>query len=170
MGEHYKRPFRQRISFKTEPAEVMFERWADGQGINWHRLGMDRPAFNFVPQIPSIIRATPDYLAEATDHPLKTIKPRHFLVECKGCGKDQTIKVKFDSLADIERWQEWASRPVIFFFYDSHGNRISPVNTVEAVKERCADAEVDKFPDNHRPYYKLTTDMFDWWDAPEEAA
>lgn len=86
------------------------------------------------------------------------------MTECKGCGEDQTFKLKVDQLEEVERWEEWARRPVIFFFFDLKHRRISPVNTLMQVKKFAKDAETDRFPDNNREYYKLPTDLFEWWD------
>lgn len=161
---HYERPFSQRIAARYEQAELAFEAWSASQGIKWHRLGMERPGFMYVPQIPAIIRAAPDYLAEATEKPLKAVKTRHFFVECKGCGEDQILKVKIDQLNEVERWQDWAGRPVLFFFYDLKHKRISPTNTLAELRTKAEDAETARFPDNNREYWKLPTDWFEWWD------
>lgn len=169
--QHYKKPFIERSRYTTQPAEEQFEAWAPTQGVSYFRYGLDRPDFNYVPQMPSVLRTTPDFVAEAQGERFDAIRDeqmrmvRHFLVECKGCGADQTIKVREDSFEHLQAWQAFLGRPVSFFLYDMVGNRISPLNPLELVLMKAAKAETGTFPDNHKTFYKLTTDMFQWEDS-----
>jgi hypothetical protein len=127
------RDINQRLWIMGDYAEVQFKAYCEREGIVPLPFGFNRPPFEYFPQIPSTLRAMPDFFCESIKNRLigtlptldenKRMPNRHFFCEVKGCGKDNTFKLKDETLAALAEWQAFAGRPVMFFLYDQPRNR-----------------------------------------------
>lgn len=97
--------FATRFQAMGDECEGKFEEvWPE----KWERFGINRPALH-VPSLPERIRHTPDYLTSKN------------LVECKGLGRDQVLKVK---VVEFSCWGFWNKvHPLFVFVWDSHKKR-----------------------------------------------
>lgn len=175
--QHFKRTFDERMSFPTEPAEEAFETWAGASGVAFHRLGLNRPPFEYLRQLAPFLLATPDYLVETqekrfdglTDY--RGYKTRHVLVECKGVGADQEVKLKHDNLVELAKWEEVSGRPVALFVYDSSRGRASGLLPLGVVSDLTKEAPTGTYFDNNKTYYRIPTDWIETWESvPEDEA
>ena len=111
MAQGHSAPFHQRYADGKHPAEELFEKVYDKP---YTKFGLDNPDMR-VSGVPYFIRHTPDYLTERD------------LVECKGVGHDQRLKVK-----DVE-WEAWLRWELVWpehllvFVSDTSKNRYAYV-------------------------------------------
>lgn len=123
-----------------DQAEAAFEELYDRQ---WVRYGLNRPdrhGFR-VGKLDRMIQYTPDYLCD--DH----------FVEVQGFGQDQTLKIKLEKWAALERWH--AIMPVRIFAWDSYNQRAFhfPLPHILSLLGNKA-ARIDTFPEGD-PYFAL---------------
>lgn len=98
-------PFAHRFAALGDEAEAKFEEVWDKPFI---RFGINRPPLH-VPSLPERIRHMPDYLCSKE------------LVEVKGFGKDQILKVKLVEYNCMNFWN--AMHPLVIFAWDSFQKR-----------------------------------------------
>jgi len=104
-------------------------------------FGLNRPNV-YVPDLPAFIRFMPDRLMHDR------------LVECKGVGKDQLLKLKVDALDVLMEWGDHLMVQV--FVWDSFNKRwsLTPIDYIEGPADLC---EIKKFPEG-TPYYPIPLD------------
>lgn len=135
--------FDERFKQMGDQAEGKCAEWLASQNRGYERYGLDRPNLR-MDMLPARIRHTPDFVTS-----------RGF-IECKGFGRDQTAKVKFEDINCLSWWNDCF--PVSLFFYDSANER-SICLEFELVRDKLlADERVTKgvFPDaNPKPYWAI---------------
>lgn len=134
--------FHHRFTVMGDPAENACTEWLDSIGRNWVRYGLNRPPIS-MGMLSPIIRCTPDLLTS------------HSLIECKGLGQDQLLKLKDEVINALQQWHDMM--PVEVFIYDSHHNRhtIMPLQRVVEIVNNHDEVYPDRFPDNHKLYYNI---------------
>lgn len=163
------RDINQRLWIMGEYAENEFRNYCDRQGIIALEFGFSRPPFEYFPQIPPVLRAMPDFFCETGHNRFLDVLPvldsqkrnphRHFFCEVKGCGKDETFKLKDEALDILHVWQDLTERPVMFFLYDQPNDRVAFISLkqIEAILDELGRGYfVDR--GKEKPFYKLTTD------------
>lgn len=151
-------------------AESAFEQWAPTQGIIFEAYGLRRPPFKNFQSLSATIRHTPDYLCELPKADVEWLTNnngkcvRHLLVEVKGCGKEQLLKLKEAEFTEMQRWQAFTDRPLVIFVYDQYNSRVSFNLTTAKVHEHIVKAEIDFYHDGGPPkkYWKIPTEWLDW--------
>lgn len=135
------RSFSQRFETMGDPAEKQFERWAtEVARLKYVRYGLDRPPIQ-MHRLPLMIRYTPDYLMSAR------------LVEVKGFGRDQVLKLKLENLDALEEWCQ--HHPVSIFAWDSFNERAWTVDLTEITNAVAGDDfQSDVFPEG-KWYFKI---------------
>lgn len=130
--------FSTRFSQMGDIAEGAFER----VNPTAHRLGMNRPAFNMMTMKP-VIRNTPDYLLPSGFYEVMGISSRG----------DGTLKLKFEKIQSLMSWS--LLHPCYLWVWDSSKKRWW-CDSIQDWNMACEQhAEVDRFPDNNKPYWKL---------------
>jgi hypothetical protein len=169
-GQFKDKPFKQRFAKMGDLAEGVFKKWAATNDVSYVEYGMSRPPFDHFMRLSPFIRYTPDFLCEAQGKTFRHLidergKPtRHFLVEIKGCGRDQLVKLKIDNIQELLRWQAVCGRPVILFVYDSANKAVSNNLTIDRLHEMAPELEVGHFHDGGppKPYYNLPARVLEW--------
>lgn len=168
MHKDYK-TFSERLWIMGDYAEDEFFLYCQAKDIIAVHIGMNRPPYKFFPQLPAVMRAAPDYLCETGETRLlnathkqpgdrsRNVAPRHFFCEVKGCGKDQTFKIKDEALDALHQWQHFTSRPVLFFLFNKTTSQHSFGLTLDHLTYLLPSLERGYFLDNgkERPFYKL---------------
>jgi len=104
----HKQSFATRFGAMGDEAEQKFEEYAAELGIKFDRYGLNRPDSSMV-KMPARVRCTPDYVTS------------NGLIECKGVGKDQRLKIKVEVWNTLNFWNSvWE---VQLFIWDSHKKR-----------------------------------------------
>lgn len=150
-----------------DESEKIFEDWSTKHGMNYARLGMNRPPFEFFHTLPINIRYLPDYICEDTS---KTVRDRggpmkyaHCFVEVKGIGKDQLVKMKVDMLDTNLEMEKVFKRPVIYFIFDKMNLRVSfhhSTNDILRIVEEN-NIEEKRFHEGTR-YYPVPSKLLGW--------
>jgi hypothetical protein len=175
----------QRLWIMGEYAENQFEAYCEREGIITLPFGFNRPPFEYFPQIPSNLRAMPDFLCETGKNRLintlpiisadgwssnKRMPHRHFFCEVKGCGKDATFKLKDESLDVLSLWQSFTERPVMFFLFDQPQEQIAMI-PLDTIREIAPSLDRGYFVDRgkEKPFYRLPTshELLNWEAACE---
>lgn len=162
------RDINDRLWIMGDYAEDQFKAYCDKHKIVALPFGMNRPPFNFFPQLPHVLRAMPDFLCETGHERFTGLLPRlekdsnpsrHFLCEVKGCGKDATFKIKDEAIDALDAWQQITQRPVMFFFYDQPQQRVAFSVSLDNLKTFLPSLARGHFVDRGktRPFYKLPT-------------
>lgn len=176
------RDITQRLSIMGDYAEKQYELFCEREGIVQIPWGFHHPPFNYFPQLPSILRAAPDYLCETSANRFvgmipnldrqKRMPPRHFFCEVKGCGKDQTFKLKDETLDCLVIWQEVTERPVMLFLYNQAEETISFSVSLDMVIAELPSLSKGYFVDRgkEKPFYKLpaSNSIIIWEEACEQ--
>lgn len=158
------------MNYPSEPAEDTFEAWAAANKIVVIRYGLSRPDFKYTNQLPAPILVTPDFLVETQGerfHHLPNARgrpSRHALVECKGVGRDQLIKIKLDTLKELRNWQERTTLPIAFFIYDSHKHRITPLLPLAHISDLAQAAERGVYHESRKEFCKIPTKAIEHWE------
>lgn len=107
-----------------------------------HRLGLCRPDFA-VSTLKPILRNTPDYLLPSGFYEVMGISSRG----------DGTLKLKFEK---IESLQCWSLLDHCYLWVWDSGKKRWWCDSIQDWVTACHQhAEVHKFPDNNKPYWKL---------------
>ncbi len=109
------KPWNQRITRLGDEAETVFENWANQQNIGFHRSGINRPPFK-VGRLPKMVSYTPDYLTE------------NGYIEVQGFGRDGQIKLKYDKLDALSRWDMIFKTEMFLWDNVAESIAIVPVN------------------------------------------
>lgn len=172
--------FEKRFEIMGDTSENVFRKWATKAGINFVPYGLNRPPFDFFRYLPAEIRHTPDFLCEQSRETpvfpkLRTPKlkfARHLLVEIKGCGKDQLIKIKHAEFETMQKWEAFTDRPILVWAFDSHKQRVSTSligSRIAALSEIVATGYYnDGGP--RKPYWAIPTKLLEWepWIEPND--
>lgn len=158
------RNFGYRIKRMGDLAEGQFKSWCVRQGIHFTAYGLNRPPFKAFAKLPAYIRYTPDFLCE---HP-KPRPKRHFLCEVKGCGQDQLVKIKDETVQSLVEWEQGSALPVLFFVYDSSKKRVSDSLTLANLMDLLPTLPIGRFNDNNKVFYEISTDLLVWSDVPKK--
>lgn len=159
----------QRLGIMGDYAENEFRNFCNKEGIIALEFGFNKPPFEYFPQIPSLLRAMPDFFCETGSNRLLGVLPiteqysqkrnphRHFLCEVKGCGKDGAFKLKDETLEMLRIWQDITQRPVMFFLFDQPHDRVALISLME-IDQILPELERGYFVDSgkEKPFYKLT--------------
>jgi hypothetical protein len=125
------------------PAEQAFEEWAEGEGVNYIRWGLDKPPLA-VQLLPIRIRHAPDYLTTKC------------FVECQGVGVDQRVKLKVEKYVSLHYWG--GLHPVDLFVWDSKNERHALVHLADVQKIIADDPCIGRFENDGKPYFELAMD------------
>lgn len=135
--------FNKRFAKMGDQAESKCRAWLDSQNVGYVDYGLDRPPIR-MDMLSARIRHTPDILTSRG------------LIECKGFGRDQIAKIKFEDINCLSWWNDCF--PVSIFFYDSANDRHTCVSFETVRDKMLADERVTKgvFPDaNPKPYWAI---------------
>lgn len=141
-----------RFAKMGDEAETVFE---EVYPLNWERNGLSRPRLD-MKQLPERIRHQPDYL---------TTKG---YVECKGIGRDQTLKIKVSEYSCMNYWNQL--HPLELFVWDSSKKRWSctPFGTIRQIIE-SGGSTLDSFPEGKAFFgIKVTEFEFFQWNKRDE--
>lgn len=133
----HEQPWSERQKLLGDKAEGIFEAVAEREDLEYVRFGLNRPPFSPY-NMPSFVRYTPDYLT------------RHCFVECKGVGKDETLKIKMDQLSTLSQWNMY--HPVLFFIWNSYKRQYSRVPFDQIYKQRF-DGDARKFSEGNWAWF-----------------
>lgn len=162
---YHRQAFSQRFETLGDKSEAIFKKWATKRGLTFIRFGLDRPPFKKFKYLPENIRYLPDYLCEDGDSFVQKNYHRtlqsHFFVEVKACGKDQTLKIKRKTLTSLHELERVFARPVLFFFYDSHKQRVSLRYSAAQIARIARDVPLKQFPEGTE-YYAIPADTLKW--------
>lgn len=112
-----------------------------------HRLGLNRPAFS-VSTLKPILRNTPDYLLPSGFYEVMGISSRG----------DGTLKLKIEKIESLYCWSLLS--PTYLWVWDS-GKKRWWCDSIQDWNTACHQhAEMCKFPDNDKPYWKLHFNNF----------
>jgi hypothetical protein len=145
MAKSFKnKPFEERMKTMGDIAEGKCVEWLESEKRGYCQVGLNRPPIK-ISMIPLRIRHIPDFLTSAG------------FIECKGFGKDQTLKVK---LEDWACWQFWHGEFALdLFFYDSHFDRFRIVGFDEFRMWLCDQrVTLDHFPEM-KPYFAVPAEV-----------
>lgn len=131
-------------------AEGKFMLYAKKHNLIAVKYGFDRgiPKFYLVDPF---ITSTPDFIV---------IGDKPALVEAKGTGKSDHVKIKQHDLDQLAKWN--TIMPVFFFIYDSHLDKHAMIcyNDIVTLTKR---APSDVYPDNNKKYYKIPKTDLKWY-------
>lgn len=170
MAQFSRLPTKTRLEQPAE-AESVFKEWADKNGVFWSRLGFESPPFSHFPYIPAPLRKAPDFVGEHSrkfDHlkNKKGYKSRHALIEVKGLGKAQTLKLKSEDIEELIKWQKFTATPITYFVWDSFRRRATIKLSLNTAIELTKNAEQGYFEDGPKKkmYYIIEADnpMIEW--------
>lgn len=145
----YKKEYKTRMKVAGDIAEGKFIEYAKKNNLIYQKYGFDRgiPKYYLVP---SFVTCTPDFLV---------IGEKAVLVEAKGTGRADHIKIKQHDLEQLELWN--AIIPVYFFLYDSHLDKHCLMWYNDLVR-LTKGVPWDTYPDNHKKYYKIPKTLMEW--------
>lgn len=165
-------PIEHRLKFMGDESQGVFQEWASLNGLAYTKYGLDRPPFELFYNLDSTVRHTPDFLVEVQGKKRRFghiinkrgAAARHFLVETKGIGKDQIVKLKEEDAKALRRWSDFQKHPVVFFVWDRQNRRVSINMTLDVARDLSKDAEIGYFNDSAKPkpYYKIPASWLTW--------
>ena len=132
-----------------DKAENKFRDYAEKNKLSYTTYGPDRGVKRFY-MVDPFVSSTPDFIV---------IGKHASLVEAKGTGKSNHVKVKQDNLEQLEKWNK--IMPVSFFFYDSSLDKYA-IMCYNDVVEVSRSSPTGIYPDNNRLYYMLPKTAFNW--------
>jgi hypothetical protein len=129
-------------------SEIMFDK-VFPKSARW---GLDHPPFD-VSSLPPLVRYAPDRIIAGR------------FVECKGVGKDCTLKVKLEQVYALQHWS--TIMPVCVFIWNSHHKKWTVVDLDILVKACHQNGALNQFPDNNKPAWFIHTNFLEveWTDA-----
>lgn len=137
-------PFGSRFGLLGDTAEGFFERiWPE----NWERFGLNRPQLN-MGMLPSRIRHMPDYVTSKN------------LIEVKGIGKDDTVKLKVEEWNCAHFWNQ--VHPLRIFIWSSHrfAWAVADVKDIQRMID-TGNSSLGQYHDD-RAYFALPGSLFCW--------
>jgi len=164
----HSKPFSKRYLHMGNLAQGVFLRWAERNNVAVDEFGFNRPPFTKFFELPRVLRYTPDYVCEVADDVFE-IGTRHVMVEVKGVGRDQSVKIKIDNLNSLVEWESFTGCPLVLFVFDSHHKRISytmRASSLAAMAKQLPVAEFHEGGGKKKPYYDISTSMFAWESLP----
>lgn len=152
-------PFAERLAVLGDPAETLFDLYAESLGWASERFGFNRPNFQSFWQLAPQLRALPDRIVE-TDG-----QSRHVLVECVGIGRDQAIKIRVEKLNATVALSRFWSIPVLYFVFDSFRRRVNFGHDAEELYQLVAGSpEIPlQYFDYEVPYFRIAASLLDNW-------
>lgn len=132
-----------------DKAENKFRDYAEKNNLTCTKYGPDRGVKRFY-MVDPFVASTPDFIV---------IGKHASLVEAKGTGKANHVKVKQDNLEQLGKWNK--IMPVSFFFYDSSLDKYA-IMCYNDVVEVSKSSPTGTYPDNNRLYYMLPKTAFNW--------
>ena len=114
--------FANRFAAMGDEAEQTFEQVHPHK---WVRHGLNRPPLHMA-SLPTRVRYSPDYLTTAGFY------------ECKGAGRDQTLKLKVENLNALHFWNQIFDTHL--WVWDSHKRRYGSL-TIKQVQKFIDDPE-----------------------------
>lgn len=147
--DFYRKTYDTRMVMAGDLAEGKFATYAKKKGLIFAKYGFDRGIPEFY-RVKPFITSTPDFIVIG-----KTVS----LVECKGTGRADHVKVKQHDLDQLAKWNEIT--PVSFFFYDSSLDKYA-IMWYNDVIDLSKSSPTDKYEDNDKLYYKLPKKAFYW--------
>lgn len=150
-----------------DEAEGKFEEFAAEHGISIARLGLNRPPFEYFYNLPVQVRYLPDYIVEDTKRSIRDNKGpfsyAHALVEVKGVGKAQTVKIKSEMLLINKSLEDFFKRQVVYFIWDSFNKRMSFSHSNRMLIDMIEQEGIQEkqFKEGTR-YYPVPTELFKW--------
>lgn len=135
MTSFHQQSWGDRFAKMGDQAEGVFEGSTSNGYVHY---GLSRPPIN-MGKLPEFLRYTPDYLQHDR------------LVEVKGLGRDQVLKVKTEQIRALNEWDE--KYPVDVFIYDSANNRYTQVSLLELRELIGAHAEIQQFPEGKSAWF-----------------
>lgn len=112
-----------------------------------HRFGLNRPDFD-VRGMADAMRYAPDFMVPDCMYEVMGVASRG----------DSKLKFKFDKAAALSTWQ--CIGPIRLWIYDSSRRRHWDATLEQWIKACHKYAEVDRFPDNNKPYFALHINDF----------
>lgn len=152
------RSFNKRKGQLGDASEKQFVAWANRNQINYYPTGFNRPELKHFAKLPPDLRHMPDFLVEE-------VKPMmHYFMECKGVGKDQIIKLKYEDICSLQCIESFFELPVHFFVFDSSTMKISYNLNLVLLETFIEDLEKDWFEDygNRKLYFKVPVERLAW--------
>lgn len=147
------RSFNARFGKMGDEAEKKFE---ETYGAPFVRFGLDRPPIS-MKKLPARIRNTPDYLTSSE------------LVECKGVGRDQKLKLKEEAWNCLNFWN--GVMPLRIFIWDSHRKRhvLTPLDELRIIiNDPSGGVTTDHFHDG-KIYFEIPlSSLAGQWTSIEE--
>lgn len=140
----------------ADEAQAAYELDRNMRRVPFAKHGLDRAPFSAraLMAAPSTVRYAPDYKEEVDE--------RLRYVEVKGCGRDESIKLKEEQLAAL--WIIHEELPVWFCFWNNRRRTLVDLH-IEEVQRLAGQAERDGNvgtfdPDTApKPYYELGWDV-----------
>lgn len=156
MSAYKDRSFTDRSLTMGDGAEAIFEAVTK---VGYIRMGLDRPPLQ-VWKLPERIRQIPDYLTTSA------------LVECKGVGRDQLLKIKHTGVGVLSFWNN--VHPVEIFISDSHNRRYCqvPLDAIRETIDRPGGVGLKWFPEG-KAYLEIPLAHIhgaDWSEWPRSAS
>jgi len=164
------RPFRDqtfssRYHVLGDIAQDAFYNWAAANDVRIAPFGFNRPPFRFFSHLPALLRQMPDYICEVKPDVFED-HARHVLIEVKGFGKDQVLKIKCDSIEVLQQWQQWSGCPVRFFVFDSYHSRYSTQLSLDYFLTTLRDSVmISAFTEESgakKPFYAIPAEALQW--------
>jgi len=119
-----------------------------GRFPNAHRMGIDRPSFSVMKLAPNY-RHTPDFLLGDAAYEVMGVSTR---------TKNATLKMKIEKLDSLGAWELLG--PVKLWVWDSY-RKVAWHAPIAVWRDTMHNlAEIDRFPDNNKPYWKLLVTDF----------
>ena len=112
-----------------------------------HRFGLNRPDFD-VRGMADAMRYAPDFMVPDCMYEVMGVASRG----------DSKLKIKLDKASALHTWQ--CIGPVRLWIYDSSRKRHWDAPLEDWIKACHKYAEVERFPDNQKPYFALHIDFF----------
>lgn len=148
--------FTKRMVVGGDWSEAEFRKYAKAHNISYEHYGFDRSQLQQFGKLPEFIRLTPDFVC--TSH----AREQGFLVECKGCGRGNVVKLKTRDLTQLLEWSDKAE--TFLFIYDKSQSSVSITQvTDDFVKNKIMVDEYEKgeWPDGS-VYIKVPKSVFQW--------
>lgn len=149
IDDFHRKTYNDRMEFAGFTAESKFVEYANKYNLVAVKYGLDRGVPKFY-MVDPFITSTPDFIVIG-----KSVS----LIECKGTGRADHVKIKEDNLKQLGKWNKIT--PVSFFFYDSVLDKYA-IMWYNDIVNLSKESPTDKFEDNNKLYYKLPKSAFEW--------
>jgi hypothetical protein len=148
------KPWKSRVKPSGPTAESIFLEYAQIHGFSCEKYGFDdSPMDNFY-RLPEFIRFTPDFAC---------VGKIPFLVECKGAGRENHVKIKEQMLPALAQWDHITS---LFIFVCDVSQRLVSLVPFSELERMLRE---NTYPTGHYPdkgppkmYYMVPKSDFRW--------